>query len=202
MNNSASRIRHLFSIAAIALAATLGAGLVHAGALSLKPIAGTLDSRMNARFDVLTAKAQTQGTVRVIVRLKQRQPSRQAFAAEGAQAYQAAIASAQSRVMTTLAKPVSAHAFETVPYMAMEVDAMDLSALRQSPEVEAVFEDRMLFPALADNVSLIGADKAAAAGYSGAGQTIAILDTGVDKTHPDLAGKVVAEACFSSPSDR
>jgi subtilisin family serine protease len=35
-------------------------------------------------------------------------------------------------------------------------------------------------------------------GYSGAGQTIAILDSGVDKTHPFLAGKVVSEACFSS----
>jgi subtilisin family serine protease len=32
----------------------------------------------------------------------------------------------------------------------------------------------------------------------GTGQVIAILDTGVDKTHPFLANKVVAEACFST----
>jgi subtilisin family serine protease len=37
-------------------------------------------------------------------------------------------------------------------------------------------------------------------GYSGAGRTVAILDTGVDKTHPFLSGKVVSEACYSTNS--
>ena len=34
-------------------------------------------------------------------------------------------------------------------------------------------------------------------GIHGAGWTVAILDTGVDKSHPFLAGKVVSQACFS-----
>jgi subtilisin family serine protease len=59
-------------------------------------------------------------------------------------------------------------------------------------------EDTLSAPTLADSVPLIGADVAWAAGYSGAGQAVAILDTGVDKTHPFLTGKVIAEACFSS----
>ena len=33
--------------------------------------------------------------------------------------------------------------------------------------------------------------------YTGQGQTVAILDTGVDKNHPFLRGKVVSEACYS-----
>jgi subtilisin family serine protease len=36
-----------------------------------------------------------------------------------------------------------------------------------------------------------------ASGYSGAGQVVAILDTGVDKNHTFLTGKVVSEACYS-----
>ena len=35
-------------------------------------------------------------------------------------------------------------------------------------------------------------------GYTGEGWAVAILDTGVDKTHPFLNGKVVSEACYSS----
>jgi hypothetical protein len=36
-----------------------------------------------------------------------------------------------------------------------------------------------------------------AAGYTGSGQVVAVLDTGVDKAHPFLSGKVVEEACYS-----
>lgn len=44
----------------------------------------------------------------------------------------------------------------------------------------------------------IRVDKAVAADWTGAGQTVAILDTGVDATHPWLAGRVVHEACFAA----
>jgi subtilisin family serine protease len=44
----------------------------------------------------------------------------------------------------------------------------------------------------------IGVDKATARGYTGAGQTVAILDTGVDRNHSWLQGDVVREACYST----
>lgn len=44
----------------------------------------------------------------------------------------------------------------------------------------------------------IGVDKAAANGYTGAGQFVAVLDTGVDRFHPWLAGDVVAERCYAT----
>jgi subtilisin family serine protease len=49
---------------------------------------------------------------------------------------------------------------------------------------------------LAESVPLIGAPAAWAAGYDGAGVTIAVLDTGIDVNHPDLSGQIDAVASF------
>src|SRR5439155_22771669 len=65
-------------------------------------------------------------------------------------------------------------------------------------DVKQVWDDAIVRPILADSVPLIGADQAWSAGYDGNGTTIAVLDTGVDSTHPFLAGKVIEEACYSS----
>ena len=87
--------------------------------------------------------------------------------------------------------------FKYIPYLAMEVDAAALEALVSDPGVVSIEEDKLLKPKLEESIPLVGAPQAWSQGFGGSGQTIAILDTGVDKTHRFLAGKVVSEACYS-----
>lgn len=82
---------------------------------------------------------------------------------------------------------------------AMQADAIDILDLLADPNVLDVVEDVAYPPALLQSMPLIGASASADfAGYTGLGQVIAILDTGVDKSHPLLSGKVVSEACYST----
>ena len=89
--------------------------------------------------------------------------------------------------------------FDTVPYLVLELDADGLAAIeRSSADVVQVMDDPILKPTLADSVPLIQGDQVWAAGHTGSGTTIAVVDSGVDSAHPFLAGKVVEEACYSS----
>ena len=60
-----------------------------------------------------------------------------------------------------------------------------------------VWLDATLHPTLDVSVPQIGAPAAWSAGYTGTGVRVAVLDTGIDDTHPDLAGTVVARQNFT-----
>ncbi|WP_239516003.1 MULTISPECIES: S8 family serine peptidase [unclassified Streptomyces] len=74
-----------------------------------------------------------------------------------------------------------------------------------APGIAKVWLDSVRSATLDKTTRQIGADRAWEAGYNGAGVKIAVLDTGVDSTHSDLVGKVVAEQNFTvseDPKDR
>jgi subtilisin family serine protease len=152
----------------------------------------------------LRAKAANEGGVRVLVRLAT------SFAPEGsldgtrAAGQRIAIRRTQDAALAKLAGTKSqVHArYEHIPFLALEVDAAALDLLASLPEVVGVAEDVFERPFLASSTAVIGAGTAWASGLTGTGQTIAILDSGVDKTHPFFSAgahnKVVSEACYSS----
>ena len=88
--------------------------------------------------------------------------------------------------------------FDLIPYIAFEADGAMLTKLKADDLVVNIQEDVASAPGLAESTPIVGAPEAWAAGYSGAGQTVAIVDSGVDKNHTFLAGKVISEACYSS----
>jgi subtilisin len=184
-------------VTAAQLAAALDAQKQADAKLTRSESAGRRFQELSARL-VLTA-----GTTPVIIQLAV------AFRPEGEiqqeaerLAQRAAIRQAQDELLNSVfgAIPPSLKRFETLPLLAFSVNATQLAALQSSSLALDVQEDIAIPVAQAQppSIPLIGAPNAWASGYNGAGKTIAILDTGVDKNHPALTGKVVSEACYST----
>jgi subtilisin family serine protease len=156
------------------------------------------DAHLKSNRDDLTTPVRESGEVRVIVGLDAPAAGGQASTA-GDSARATAVAARQAKFLKKLArhnvrdvKPMRLHDF-----VAMTIDGAALDALLADDEVASIAVDQPVFPLLHDTPGITGADNAWIAGYRGAGQAIAIIDTGVDKAHPFFTSKVVAEACFS-----
>jgi subtilisin family serine protease len=150
----------------------------------------------------LMAKAKSQ-KVRVIVQFRDSDSLNKNLSTRPAQTQRAKkIEGMQNEFLSSLStqghQPRKVKKFRYMPFMAMEADSAMLDALRANPNVVGIEEDVMYRASLVDSNPLVGGDIFFNSGYTGAGQTVAILDTGVEKTHSFFGGRVVSEACYST----
>ena len=134
------------------------------------------------------------GEARVIVIL--RAPT----ASGGIWAQSLQIAKTQSAVLQSVSDEnfELVHQYQIVPGMVGTVTAEGLDTLQRNPDVRAVALDMPIYAATLESGALIRADKARAEfGVSGRGVNVAVIDSGIDLSHPDLSDNIVAQHCFT-----
>ncbi len=116
-----------------------------------------------------------------------------------------AIAAVQQRLemsLPTAARQRIQHRYESVPGLTMLVDKDILETLHRSDLVEAIFENGKRKISLSQSIPLVFSNQSFSTFTGGNDWTVAVLDTGIDKSHPFLTAgfgpKVVSEACYSS----
>src|SRR3954470_3992212 len=138
----------------------------------------------------LRAAAQAKGKVRVVARLQ----------TTSADARTAAAPEAALRGRLAGVGVGRVDRLDDLPLVVLDLDPRQLDSLLQSGLAADVAEDELLRPDFQPDVQLVAPPEAWSAGASGQGQVVAVLDTGVDRTHPYLKGKIVSEACYSTSS--
>jgi len=89
------------------------------------------------------------------------------------------------------------HIIKMTKAIALSVPAGMIESLSREHWVDKIEEDKKVYVVLDESVPDIGTPAVWDAGFTGRGVKLAIIDTGLDRDHPDFAGRVVAVRDFT-----
>ncbi len=94
------------------------------------------------------------------------------------------------------------HSFSAINGFTADVSPEDYAALKSNPRFE-VYRDSLVNISLSDSVNLVNASKTWSLIYNGTNitgnaETVCVIDTGIDTSHPSLSGKILGQGCFCS----
>jgi len=92
----------------------------------------------------------------------------------------------------------ASHVFKLTPTLAATMSGDDIGALSEEGDVEFIWLDEEIHTCIDRSVPAIAVPAVWDAGYRGTGIKIGIVDTGIDRTHPDFAGRIVDGSSFVS----
>ncbi|MEH0934629.1 S8 family serine peptidase [Micromonospora psammae] len=113
----------------------------------------------------------------------------------------AALAGARTTRKLSGASAVAENRAEAVSFWNNLTSTANGTERRLRAGFDKVWLDGLRKPTLDVSVPLTGAPKAWQAGWTGTGVKVGVVDTGVDLTHPDLAGHVAAAENFTAEPD-
>lgn len=91
--------------------------------------------------------------------------------------------------------------YSNLPLMAFMANEAAIRALLADSDIRAVFKNELSAPSMDVSNAIIGSPVVWDAGVTGEGTVVAVLDTGVDSSHPHFGDRVIAEVCYSSAFD-
>ncbi len=188
----------MFRNKSLTLSIALAAGcFVASAALAQSP----LESKAH-RLGAISADLQAKGKSRVIVKFAL-PPSGLRTKTQIA-ARKDAVRSGQDTVLRAAfgsAAAAERHALTRMsiqPLFALSASRAELDRLAADPRVVAIYRDNISRPTLIQSIPLIGADKLQKVGGTGEGFIVAIVDTGVERTHDFISKRVIAGACYGT----
>lgn len=163
------------------------------------------DLHSNAEFKILGLNEIEQelnrtGSVDIIVRFEVFDRKMADYPREQRQIFQSEISSLQDQVLSQLSsnQVEGLKRFRSVPGMAFRTTEAGINTLLRSGTVKHIQYDQLSKPHLSHSNDIINSPQVWSMGYTGAGKTVVVLDSGIEEGFEMFDGKIAGQACFSA----